>query len=106
MCFKHRSIYAFSALDKNQKKSLLEYVKVCSCQFGLNLCRNDNAEHDDLDLGSNIVENNHSLTCEDKVEIHIDNMFPLCVHCVKWDISLDSLKGNQPMCEEFLKNNN
>ena len=31
-CFKHRAIHAFSALEKHQKESLLEHVKVFSYQ--------------------------------------------------------------------------
>ena len=103
MCFKHRSIYAFSALKKNQKKSLLEYLKVYSFQCGLLICPNNNIEHAYLDFGSNIVETNHSLTCEDKVEIHMDHMFPACMYCGKEEISLDATKGNRPMCKDYLK---
>ena len=81
----------------------MEYVKVYSHQCGLTLYPNNDIEHPHLDFGSNIEENNHSLSCEHKVEICVDHVFPSCVLCGKEDISLDTPKSNRLMYKDFLK---
>ena len=96
-CFKHRPIYAFSVLDKNQKEILLEYIKVYPHQSGLPLFPNNNIEHAHVYFGSNILETNHSLAWEDKAEIRMDNVFPSWKCCRKEYIILDSPKVNLPI---------
>ena len=76
MRFKNRAIYAFSALDKDQKDNVLENVKDCSCQCSLPLCPKNNVEHAYLVFGSNTTETNHYIALEDKIESHVDHMLP------------------------------
>ena len=56
----------------------------------------------DLNFGSNALETNHKITCEDKIETQVDHFCPSCVCCGKEEVTLDSPKGNRPMCESCL----
>ena len=101
--YKHRDIYAFSVLEKNQKKSFLEQLNFSSWQWVLPFCPNDAIEHVHLDFGSSITETSHSLACEVKAQIHMDRVFPSCEYCRKEHISLNSPRVNRPMCNDFFK---
>ena len=56
-----------------------------------------------LDFGSNTIENNHDITCNDKIEIHMDYLFSACACCGDEFISLDTPKGNRSMRKDHLK---
>ena len=105
-CFKCRAIYAFSALDKDQKEILQGHANVCSCQCGLPLCPKNNVEHSHLDSGSNTAETNHSVSCGDKIESQIDHVIPSCTCCGHDFISLDTPQGNLLMCKVYLEEKN
>ena len=102
-CFKYRAIYAFSALSKEEKVQLQEFIGVHTCQCGYPLFPNNNIEFTDLSFGANTLETNHKLTCSDKIESQMDHIFPACTHCGKEELAADMPKGYRPMRTECLK---
>ena len=79
------------------------HVKVYSCNCGLPLFLNNNVEHVYLDFGSKTVETNHSITYNDNIESHIDQIFPACTCYGDEFICLDTPKGNRPMYKDCLR---
>ena len=96
-------MHDFVALGKHQKKSVLENVKVFSCQCGLDLCPNNSIEHAHLDFDFKTIDPNHDIAWNDKIESHVDHMLSERAWCGDDFSSLDDPKGNRHMHKDFLK---
>ena len=85
----------YSPWQESKGDSLVEHQGLL-IPVWLNPFPNNNVEHTHLDFYFNTVENNHTITLNDKIKIHMDHVFPTCACCNDEFISLDTPKGNRP----------
>lgn len=93
----------FQSMSKSKKMELKKYLEAYECRCGLPLFPDNNIGHAHLDFGSNILETNHNITCDNLIERHMDHIFTSCTCCGNKKLNLDVGSKCRPMCHECSK---